>query len=729
MEKQQNYDFRKEMLQKQKPGMRDFGFVPEEDMVEVTKAYTIVIPEAAGEVLEVGAQDLKEYLFTSMKVSLRLVRSEDPTGIPAPHILVGTWEQLGKTWEHREIGASYEITVEQDQIVVCGFDERGCAQGCYWLEDQMSNCRAPYLKPEKTYYAPAFSPRMVHTGYGAGEYPDAHLLSIARAGMDAILTNVQDESKGAAVYSRLNDLIGRAARYGLDVYAYSHYKSDLHPEDAGAFEHYDASYGNLFRRCPGLKGIILVGESVEFPSKDPRVSKFKYYNNTVDGLPTGKITAGWFPCNDYYKWIQMLKDVIYPHKPDADIVFWTYNWGFQPEEDRLKLIDSLPTDISLMVTFEMFETRKVDDTVSAAADYTISFPEPGKYFLSEAKRAKERGIRLYSQANSCGGTWDFGVIPYNPCPEKWTLRYERMLEAKENYGLCGIMESHDYGFWPSFVSRIEKLMFTEYSREGEREAKLHLSGEQAIAKIAEEYYGKEHLEAAKKAWHLLSEAYTYYISSDEDQYGPFRIGPSYPFILGRHVQIPSVPYAVAGGNAICSIDYGAGYGTNYYRRAAGLPQQRLPGEIGCLHKMKDLLAEGRKELENLADTLEGLRREETLRLINMLQFMEHTVVTGIHIKMWVLRKWKLHCLTDPKELLTIVEEMIEIAKAELKNAEETIPIVEADSRLGWTSSTEYIGDARHIRWKIKQLTQVLEWELSGYRELFEKQLDDINKRK
>ena len=422
----------------------------------------------------------------------------------------------------------------------------------------------------------------------------------------------------------------------------------------------------------------------------------------------------------------MLKQVIYPHKPDADIVFWTYNWGFQPEEDRLKLIDSLPTDISLMVTFEMFETRRVDDTVSAAADYTISFPEPGKYFLSEAKRAKERGIRLYSQANSCGGTWDFGVIPYNPCPEKWALRYQCMMEAKENYGLCGIMESHDYGFWPSFVSRIEKLMFTEVSDCGENCGK-GMDSKQALELIAKEFYGKEHLEAAKRAWHLLSEAYTYYVSSDEDQYGPFRIGPSYPFILGKPVQIPSVPYAVAGGNAICYINYGDGYGVNYYRRAAGLIQQRLPGEINCLQKMHGLLEQGRKELEDMAEYLEGVRKEEALRLINMLRFMENTVTTGIHVKGWALRKWKLHCLTDPAELLNVVNEMMDIAKEEIRNAEATIPVVEQDSRLGWTSSTEYSGDARHIRWKIKQLTQVMEWELSAYQDLLEKQLQNGGK--
>ena len=62
----------------------------------------------------------------------------------------------------------------------------------------------------------------------------------------------------------------------------------------------------------------------------------------------------------------------------------------------------------------------------------------------------------------------------------------------------------------------------------------------------------------------------------------------------------------------------------------------------------------------------------------------------------------------------LLEEMIEIGKKEIENAEQTIPFVEADSRLGWEPSMEYIGDARHIRWKIRQVSQVIEQELPEY---------------
>ena len=58
--------------------------------------------------------------------------------------------------------------------------------------------------------------------------------------------------------------------------------------------------------------------------------------------------------------------------------------------------------------------------------------------------------------------------------------------------------------------------------------------------------------------------------------------------------------------------------------------------------------------------------------------------------------------------------MIQIGRDEIENARNTIPLVEADSRLGWEPSMEYMTDTDHIQWKIKQVTRVLEVELPGY---------------
>jgi len=141
-------------------------------------------------------------------------------------------------------------------------------------------------------------------------------------------------------------------------------------------------------------------------------------------------------------------------QPEADIVFWTYNWGWAPQEPRLALIRSLPTDVTLQVTFEMFEQLQRENITSVCVDYTLAFEGPGQYFSTEAQVAHERGLRLYTMCNTGGLTWDFGVIPYQPAPFQWGRRYAALLKARQEWGLSGLMESHHFGWWPSFVSGV-----------------------------------------------------------------------------------------------------------------------------------------------------------------------------------------------------------------------------------------------------------------------------------
>ena len=51
----------------------------------------------------------------------------------------------------------------------------------------------------------------------------------------------------------------------------------------------------------------------------------------------------------------------------------------------------------------------------------------------------------------------------------------------------------------------------------------------------------------------------------------------------------------------------------------------------------------------------------------------------------------------------------------MENAEKAIPVVEADSRLGWEPSMEYLGDEEHIRWKIKQVQGMIDHQLGGWK--------------
>ena len=59
--------------------------------------------------------------------------------------------------------------------------------------------------------------------------------------------------------------------------------------------------------------------------------------------------------------------------------------------------------------------------------------------------------------------------------------------------------------------------------------------------------------------------------------------------------------------------------------------------------------------------------------------------------------------------------MIALIDDERKNVEETIPLTEYDSRLGWEPSMDYICDPAHLRWKLRQLDNLKNNTLRIYR--------------
>ena len=348
------YGFRERMRKVHPAFLRDTSLTPAKDEFCFENGISIVLPKESGDVIKCALEDFVSYLFNVMGVSALM--SYEAVGKKSVTLTIDT-----------EISEDYIIDVAEN-IVIKGKSERALAQSLYALKDKMNAKKAPFIKKGAISHTFLFSPRMIHSGYALDEYPNEHLSAIAHAGMDSILIFVKDVNKTPSGFLDFNDLISRAARYGLDVYAYSYMKSEFHPEDEGAEAFYENLYGRLFRHCPGFKGVILVGESVGFPSHDDRVAPI---NKMVakDGIPYVKPRPGYFPCNDYPKWLNCVKNTIRRHKADADIVFWTYNWGYVNEKERIELIENLPTDITLMATYEMFESYKLGSIKQTVADF------------------------------------------------------------------------------------------------------------------------------------------------------------------------------------------------------------------------------------------------------------------------------------------------------------------------------------------------------------------------
>lgn len=695
--KENNYDFRKRMLAVHEANLRNDALTANADETEITDGTYIVIAEDAGDVIVTAAMDFIHYLFTSMGVAAMLKRGNAPAGAIA--LTVSLAEDTGVDLLDAASYKGFRIDTTTDDIAVNAFDERGAAQALYHLEEVMTLRKAPFIPHGTVTRKPMFSPMMVHSGYGLDNYPDEHLSAIAHEGRDAILIFVKGVDQTPYGYLDFNELIYRAAKYGIDVYAYSYLKSDLSPEADNAEAYYDALYGKLFEKCPGLKGVTLVGESVGFPSHDPHVTPDHRSDVDADGLPMGKPRAGWWPCEDYPVWLDMVKKSIRRYKPDADIVFWTYNWGRQPKEARLKLIESLPTDISLQATFEMFEPYEVEGCHEVLADYSLKFEGPGYYFKTEAEVAAKRGIKLYAMTNTGGLTWDIGVIPYEPMPQQWMRRYEAMKKAHDDWGLCGIMESHHYGFYPSFISKLSKYVFSAWDEPMDK----------LLMQVLTSEFGADNAPEVCRALDLFSDAIRHYTPTDNDQYGAFRIGPGFPFSMLVPIKNIAAPYAVHGNGIYNS------YYTNWFSHEVtfdkGAPiSVKLAAEIRSLEVMLRSMREGVDILKALPN-----QNDKLLYLINLAEYIICSIVTGIHAKQWFKLLSRFNNAETNDEVLQILDEMEALLNREIENAEAAIPFAENDSRLGWEPSMEYMADAEHIRWKIKEVQYVIDTEIAAQR--------------
>ena len=699
MEKDTAYNFRKSLTTSNYPITIDMDKTFGEEYVSL-KSGCVFSGESS-----IVIENAKKDFFDFLSVSLNVQTSENPVGIElniAPEKLDDYKGYKGR-----------KIVVCPDKIIIYANDERGIASAIFDLEILIKREKAPYVKIGEYKNKPLFSPRMTHSAFDMDTFPDGYLLNLAKEGIDAIIIFVRGINKNMLNQEcDINDIIRRANAFGLDAYAYCVLKNFNHPDASNAEQIYDDIYGKFFQAHSGFKGMIFVGESVEFPSKDPHVGALGYgcfFGNGEDNIPDGKPSPGFWPCNDYPQWLNLIKKTIRKYKPDAEIVFWTYNWGYAPEKDRVALIDAIPDDVTILTTYETFQKITVGKAVGEVLDYTISVPTAGDYFISEAAAAKRRNIKFYTMSNTSGKTWDFGVVPYLPVPQQYQKRYDEMLAFHKTYDLAGIMESHHYGLTPSFISRYEKYCF---EKGGDF---IHDTTDGYLDTVLQEFFDKD-APVVKEGLKFVSDSMNYYTPSDEVQYSAMRIGSAYPLCLNYKMQPPETE-PVYFGLIICnSLFTSREYGRcNVY-------SVRNIGEIARFKKMKALLEKGIRVLEQIEKPI-----AETQKLINLIKYMRCCVITTIHAIDFYKNKCKMLSSETNRGVIKYAKRIKKIALEEIKNATESLTYLDNDSALGYEPSMGYVGARNRVEWKIKQVKYMLNAELSYYFDSVEHKLKNCKK--
>ena len=643
-----------------------------------------VISETDDDVVRHAVSDLADYLTKSMGLEIKEKGKDKAEKSKA--ILVTVDPTL------QDLQSKVEVT--RDGVRVTGVTAREALQGCCRLEDLLSARGLPALKLGCRTFTRMFSPRMTHSGWEVEKFPDVYMDQLAHQGMDAILVFIADppdvSRKGK---EDMNELVERARIHGLDVYAYCWFPvkaAKLNPNDPEAEAWYEETYGSIVRNAPGIRGLVCVGESVGFPTKDGNCAGY-WWGPREERVP-GKALNGFYPTLEWVPWLEKVTRVTRRFRSDLDVIFWTYNWYSRPAEERLPLLEKIPTNITMLVTFAMGDVPEKKCGVDTWMwDYSITRPGPGTVFRSEAEVAKRRGIRLYSMANCGGRTWDIGCAPCHPVPERWVERFHNVCSAQERYGLCGLMESHHYGFQPNFISEIAKIAFT---REMDRQS---LDAE--LRAIAARDFGRANVPTVLDVWRDWSEAFRWHSAHHCDLAGPYRTGPVYPFVLpGEKRPLPLEPkYEHYNGRR-----YGDGW--KYLEREYSMPSEILPAYIEMSRREVAAFERGCVKLRKAMGLVPEGKRNTARRMLANGEFHLATARTMLNA-----REYRLAGLsyvdkgTSPEEREKARQKLLGILAAERLNVFQAISVTEVDSALGWEPTMLYVCGPRQLNWKLSQL--------------------------
>lgn len=698
---ERNYEFRERIGTVHHSGRRDPAARPQPGEITITAAWKIVCaPDADRRIVQAG-KDLADYFEVSMALPLVFERR---TEAGAQTIRLTLDETLATE-------RAYRFTVEADGVTIAGHDPKGVIAGCIYLEDLLNLREAPFLTPGSSGRRPLVPLRMVHSGWGIDCFPSEQLNAVAHAGFTAVVIFITGIDRTHVGSLDVNDVIDRAELYGLDVVLYGYLPGFKHPDEPDAREFFENVYTRLFEYYPKAKGVMLVGETAEFPSRDPETTGKSYRESVIDGIPDPKPSPGWWPCTDYPKWLGMVCNAVRKAKPDALVIFNTYNWYYAEPAVRRRFLDHLPPGVMVQITFEMGREIEREGLLCQVRDYSISADRPGYYFTSESEYAHSKGIAILCTANTAGATWDFGVIPYVPVPQQWLRRFASLDHAREAWKVESYYDNHHYGWYPSVVTDLGRMLFWEPRNDG---ATL-------LRQLAVRDFGAEAAPLALECWQLWSDAMRDdYVASNEEQYGPLRVGPSYPLIFhpnitrtmgGKEIQFPTTPGAHFGWQIIKTL-YQPYEST---RQSPGF--LRFPVELRALRRLHEAFRKGLALLEKARSLTPERKREALEYQINLGGFIASSILTACHVKEWYLLNVKLMAAESAAEANALLDRLEALALAEIANAEAAIPLVQADSRLGWEPSMEYVTDAWHLDWKIRQVRTMLDGELRAFREL------------
>jgi hypothetical protein len=693
------------------------------------RGWKLVCVKNNSPVLENAFQDMRDYLERSMGVIIEteaydsLEHWQDMRNC----IIAGTPDQLPGCGTTLKNAKDYELVTRPEQLVVCGYDERGIMFGLYNLEARMNFREAPFLpKNFRTVRHSRFKTRMVLSWMGWMEWPDTLLSHIAHDGYDSILASVYANPNGDRTtaegstdfYARhlyqirrqdpeeVHRLIERAARYGIKVYTPIVYQYMGTPESEAGLR---KLVKNIVKEFPGIQGYVLLTEG------------FYYKQWKAGRVDNDDQVKAW--AREWCKAISIVAEECHKVNPATEILPWEYNIDFRPQKTALKryFIQQLPAGTIPMLTWENGKSFEIDGLQGYLRDYSISEIGPAEVTQAQLKEAHERNMEVYSKVDTFA-SWQFGTIPYLPVPHQWFDRYK----AIEEHGVNGTLETWSYGYKPNFMSELRA--WTCWTDAPPMTTLLNM--------MAERIFGKEGASLAVKAWEYFSNAIRYlpdtgpYMGTNNAVGNPlfFRepptrtptykhswkdfgqwesglgggLNPYWPFTVSRMVFCPDFTNKTNKAE-------------QYAKNVSGITVDEetkiLPVFLKYLHLAADQMGKGMQLYKKAALAGPEAKRQTAVREVVVAEQMHRMIQSDAAILEFEDLRLQLSAEKNKDKKNRLLDQMEALLHEEIARTESSLLAATRDSRLGFEFEQDYVYTPYSLKEKLRVLKDVLDNQL------------------
>ena len=147
-------------------------------------------------------------------------------------------------------------------------------------------------------------------------------------------------------------------------------------------------------------------------------------------------------------------------------------------------------------------------------------------------------------------------------------------------------------------------------------------------------------------------------------------------------------------------------GLDYFPRL-DIPADELRLELDGLRTAHGLFMEGAAALRHAAEGLSGERRGKALKVAGLGEYMGRTCRTAVNVKAAAAEEdIVLSKTATESEKAAARSRILALARDEYENAKAALPLVDADSRLGWEPTMEYCGGREQIEWKLRRMERL-----------------------